>query len=263
MFTILIALAAGALVWIPADRAWGHLWAAATALVVVLAVQSLIGFYVRRKITAMNNKIQSLMADTQNKLSKKLVAFQRSNNINGARQMLEKEQNQALDKAMILVDTVAKYKLWNPLLGKQLATIKANLAFQKRDFAATDLWLRHALIFDARTVAIRAVRMYKKEDPKLDAFLAKKCKRFKGDEAALINLLYAWILVKRNENDKAMRLLAEAKSRLNNEVVTENWERLANGKAKQFNLAALGDQWYSLYLEEPKIKQQRMTPRGF
>ena len=39
----------------------------------------------------------------------------------------------------------------------------------------------------------------------------------------------------------------------------ENCDRLVNGKYKHFNNAGLGDLWYSLYLEEPKIKPQRQV----
>ena len=45
------------------------------------------------------------------------------------------------------------------------------------------------------------------------------------------------------------------------EVLNANWERLANDKVKNFSNAALGEMWYMLYLEEPKVKTQRMRPQ--
>lgn len=41
-------------------------------------------------------------------------------------------------------------------------------------------------------------------------------------------------------------------------MLKENYERLVNGKFKQFSNSGLGDAWYALYLEEPKIKPQRV-----
>jgi len=55
----------------------------------------------------------------------------------------------------------------------------------------------------------------------------------------------------------------EAKKVTDHPAVVENWDRLVNGKVKHFSNAALGDSWYSLYLETPKIKQQRVQQRPF
>ena len=39
--------------------------------------------------------------------------------------------------------------------------------------------------------------------------------------------------------------------------------KLANQKYKHFSNAGFGDLWYSLYLEEPKVKMQRQQQRMF
>jgi hypothetical protein len=36
-----------------------------------------------------------------------------------------------------------------------------------------------------------------------------------------------------------------------------NCEHLANNRITQFSNAGLGEQWYSLFLEEPKVRTQR------
>ena len=46
-------------------------------------------------------------------------------------------------------------------------------------------------------------------------------------------------------------------------VLLANRDRIANGKLKQFSNSQLGDAWYGLYLEDPKIRQQRVTERRF
>ena len=105
--------------------------------------------------------------------------------------------------------------------------------------------------------------MYKNQDPKCEKYLARKCRRFKGDDAVLLYALYSWILVKGEKYEMASAVLAQAKNRIDNPVLNANRENLVNGKVKHFSNANLGEAWYSLYLEEPKIKQQRIVQRGF
>ena len=100
--------------------------------------------------------------------------------------------------------------------------------------------------------------MYKKGNQDFHKVFAKKTKRLKDDDAALLYGLYSWILVKEGQTDKALNVLIEAKKKTSNETIIQNWEHLANGRIKQFSNAGLGDMWYSLYLEDAKIKPQKM-----
>ena len=64
--------------------------------------------------------------------------------------------------------------------------------------------------------------------------------------------------MKEGEPEKARQLLNKAKEATGNETFAQNWERLSNDKAKNFSNAGLGEEWYSLYLENPpQPKQQR------
>ena len=60
------------------------------------------------------------------------------------------------------------------------------------------------------------------------------------------------ILVKNGEIEEAIKVLLKGKSVTENDTIAKNWESLVNGKVKSFSNADIGDQWYSLYLEEPK-----------
>ena len=62
---------------------------------------------------------------------------------------------------------------------------------------------------------------------------------------------------------KAVAALVAAKKLSDNATLVENCDRLVNGKLKHFSNAGFGDAWYSLYLEEPKIKPQRQVVRGY
>ena len=64
------------------------------------------------------------------------------------------------------------------------------------------------------------------------------------------------------EKSKALAALVAAKKLSDNPTLIANYERLVNGKEKHFSNADLGELWYSLYLEEPKIKVQQQRPQG-
>lgn len=48
---------------------------------------------------------------------------------------------------------------------------------------------------------------------------------------------------------------------MENQTLKINRDHLANNRVAHFNNAGLGDEWYALQLEEPKIRMQRQQPR--
>ena len=61
-----------------------------------------------------------------------------------------------------------------------------------------------------------------------------------------------------------MKALADAKMpSKDNPVIIKNWEMLVNGKIKHFSNSQIGDMWYALQLEKPKMQkvQQQMRYR--
>ena len=79
----------------------------------------------------------------------------------------------------------------------------------------------------------------------------------------------SWIYVKVGEPQEAHHVLLKAKEAIGLESFKRNWEHLSNDRVKNFSNAGLGDECYSLCLENPPpVKQQRMrgngrNPRGF
>ena len=120
------------------------------------------------------------------------------------------------------------------------------------------------MLFDQQSLAIKLVRLYKTDDTLLAKFYKKKCARLKGEACAFVASVYAWILLKQNNVQGAVDVLLAAKNKTDHPVVVENFERLANGKVKQFSNSGFGDIWYSLGLEEVKVKAQKQKmPRPF
>lgn len=266
MFTIIIALLCGA----AAGYGSVLLKCSTTAGILIgvgvfLVIQLCIGIIIRKKINAVIREIQEHMERTQNKLNRRMMQMQSRpmSSPKAAQQLLEKEQNQALHEAINITAKAQPYFRWNVLLKRQINTMRLMLYYQLKDFKKVDSLIPASFIYDSRSVAIKAARMYKNDDPGWENFLAKKCRRFKGDDAVLLYALYSWILVKQERYDIASQVLAQAKKRVDNPVLNANRENLVNGKVKHFSNANLGELWYSLYLEEPKIKQQRVVQRGY
>ena len=86
---------------------------------------------------------------------------------------------------------------------------------------------------------------------------AKGVRRLRYNQNVLLAAAWSWILVKRGKVDEAFKALTEALKNSDNEVLKRNHECLMNNRVAHFNNSGLGDQWYSLLLEEPKVKMQR------
>ena len=63
--------------------------------------------------------------------------------------------------------------------------------------------------------------------------------------------------MKRELIDEAFKALTAALKNSDNETLKQNHEHLMNNRVAHFSNSGLGDQWYSLLLEEPKVRQQR------
>lgn len=272
MLTLICSvLAAGAVygaLWHSGFAAKHDVWSIVIAATVILAGQ-IISMLILRKISMKNNMIlQGIMEETQKRIQMKQQQFMRRPL--SQKQMiaeLEKEQAAGIDRMLEALKIFDPLYKWNFMIRKQINTMKMMFAYQKKDFKTVDALMDHCILFDAQSCAMKLARMYvnKADDKALDKFYKRKCLRFKGVESALTASTYAWILVKRERNDMAIQALAEAKARsMDNPVVVKNWEMLVNGKIAHFSNAGLGETWYALQLEAPKmqkIQQQQVRYR--
>lgn len=261
MFTIILGLATGAAVYFSLTYAADMKGAG----VIVLAVLSmflvqLIVMLVLRKVSAkINNVLQATMMETANKLRAMQEQYMRRP-VGSQKQMmqnLEREQNAGLNRMIEKLDLYKPLYPWNLLMKKQVNTMRMLFLFQLKKFDEVDAIMPRCLFFDVQSVCVKMARMYKRNEEGIDKFFRKKAAKFKGESAVLPYSLYAWILVKQEKIDDAIKVLNQAKIKTNdNEVIIKNWEMLVNNKVKHFSNALLGEQWYALMLEEPKMQRQ-------
>lgn len=261
MLTLIIALIAGMGTGFTVGTLTGSpTWGAVSGIAAVVVIQILIGLFIRRKINAVNASIQMQMEMAKEKIQRKINMMQQRPGMSPKflQGTVEKDQAAAVHQALELTGELKRYYPWSPLLSKQINTMKMMFHYQIKEFDKVDELMDKCLFFDPVSQAMRMARMYKKNDSRLAKFASAKLKRARGDQGALLFALYSWILVKRNDVKGAIEVLAASKKRCDNEVLNANWERLVNDKVKNFSNAALGEMWYMLHLEEPKVKTQRV-----
>lgn len=265
MITIILAIGLGLGLGVSLDltnvasTGWSITW----GILLMVTIQALIGLYIRKQVNGINMVMQADMAATQTKLMRKVEAFQRrpNGNVKQMQQELQEEQFSAIRRSLNKLNDLNKYIWWNLLLDRQINTMRMVMYYQLKEFGKVDELLPKCMMVSAQAVAMKLARMYKHNDPKLDKFFTAKTKRSKGDDVVLLYSLYAWIKVQQEDAKAALEALNLATTKSDHPALIANKERIANGKLKQFSNQQLGDAWYSLYLEEPKMKQQRQERR--
>ncbi len=261
MLTLVLAVLIGLLVAYACGLALGNMaWGTLLGILAMVLIQVAAGLLVRRKVGKVNSFIQSQLQDAQAKIQRKITQMQQRPGMSAKilQATVEKDQAAAVHQALETTRALERYYWWSPLLSKQINTMRMMFHYQIKEFDKVDELLDKSLYFDPTSSAMRIARMYRQNDPKLDKFARKKLKSARGDAGALLFALYSWILVKRNDIPAAIKLLADSKKRCAHDALNANWERLVNDKVKNFSNAPFGEMWYMLYLEEPKIKTQRM-----
>ena len=263
MLTLLISLVAALLTGALSYRGLPIEAVIAMMIAVFLIVHIAISLILRTQSKKINTKLQALMLEIQQKIQgmQNRMMHRPTGSPKQMMQILEREQQAGLDRMIEALDLFKPLYPWSFLMKRQVNTMKMAFLFQQKKFDEVDKLIPHCMFFDAQSITIKMVRMYKNNDPKLDKFFKSHCRRFKGDSAVLPYAAYSWMLVKQDRIDDAIAALTEAHKQKSNEVLEKNRELLLNGKAKQFSNAPLAEAWYMLMLEEPKIPRVQQSVR--
>ena len=263
MLTLLISLIAALLVGAASYRGLPTSAVVVMMIAVFLIIHLAISLILRMQSNKINTKLQALMLEIQQKIQgmQNRMMHRPTGSPKQMMQILEREQQAGLDRMIEALDLFKPLYPWSFLMKRQVNTMKMAFLFQQKKFDEVDKLIPHCMFFDAQSITIRLVRMYKNNDPKLDKFFKTRCRRFKGDNAVIPYAAYSWMLVKQNRIDDAIAALADAHKLTSNEVLEKNREFLLNGKVKQFSNAPLAEAWYALQLEEPKIPRIQQSVR--
>ena len=238
----------------------GWFWPALLAMLGFIAAVLPVNLWMKKRLEKIFGKVQSALQNSQDALRRKANQIQKgfSGSPKAIQRLLEQEQVGAAEEALTILDEVKPLYRWNVLAERQANTVRGQLYYQLKRFDDAEKYLKKGFVLDAFTLAMKLALAYMKDEKQnLDKEFKKGIKRFKGDKALMLYALYSWILVKENRIDEAVVLLAKGKDETENEALKVNWEHLANGRVRNFSNAGLGDSWYALHLETPKIAKVR------
>ena len=223
MVTILLAVAAGGgsfyLAYGLGD--WGLGWSIFMGVLGFGVFQGVAGFLIQKKVKAEMEKVQAILMNGQKQLEVKTHRwkFRPPSSLPAAQKEIFDDTKAFVKEALKQTESLRKYKPWVPMIERQIATAKLQLSWMIKDFKTVDALMPKAICLDPTM---------------------------------------SWIQVKRGDVDGAFKTLTEALKKSDNDVLKLNHTALGNNRVAHFTNSGLGDQWYSLLLEEPRIHTQRM-----
>ncbi|MBO7683687.1 MAG: hypothetical protein J6T51_03060 [Kiritimatiellae bacterium] len=263
MITLALAIAAGggafAAAYVAGD--WGLGWSVFAGVLGFGAFQGVAGYLIHRRVKREMEKVQAVLAEGQKQLQQKMRRWQMRppGSLQEAQREIEADTRAFVKKALDQTSSLDRFRLLVPMMGRQIATARLQLSWMAKDFKAVDALMPRAICIDPMMSAIKMARMYMTGAP-TDAIAKvyrKGAARTRYNGNVLLAAAMSWIQVRRGDADGAFKTLTEALKKSDNATLRQNHELLMNNRVAHFSNSALGDQWYSLLLEEPRVRAQR------
>lgn len=247
-------------------------WSVFNGVVGFMATQGGVSYYFIKRIKADMNTVQGIMAAAQKAVEAKTRQWmiRPPGSIQEAQKIIQNDMAAAARSALAETAKLMKYKPWVLMVGKQVATAQFHLNWMLKDFKAVDELMPKALFLDPASVAMKMARMHMKNAglDEIEKVYRKAVARVRYNGNVLPAATWSWILVRRSEAeadqarrdelvDRAFKALGDALKKSDDATLKRNHEALMNNRVPQFNNSGLGDQWYALHLEEPRIRTQR------
>lgn len=239
---------------------WGLTWSIVFGLGIFFAIQITVGLRFRRVLAAITAQVQQIMVEGQRRVQQKMQRWQLRppGSVKAAQREIFDDMRISVDAALKVSEQLRRYRLWVPLLERQIATMQLQLVWMVRDFDRADKLLPKAIMADPMLSAIKLARMQMLNAPieKISEVYKRSVRRLRYNQNTLPAACYSWILVHRQDLDGAFKVLTEALKNSDDETLRKNHTALMNNRPLQFSNSGLGDKWYSLFLEEPKVRMQ-------
>ena len=221
-------------------------------------------FIIRKKLMKDMERVQLILVDGQKKLQTKMQRWQMRppGSVQAAQREIMEDTKVFVREALAATEALNKYRLWMPMIDRQKATAQMQLSWMIKDFKRVDELMPKVIAADPTITAMKLARMQMLDAPveEIAKVYERGVRRLKYNQNVLIAACYSWILLKRGDTDGAFKVLTEALKSSDNETLRQNHEHLMNNRPTHFSNSGIGDQWYSLFLEEPKMRTQRQRP---
>lgn len=226
-----------------------------------MTIQIIFGRMIQKRIMADMEAVQTILLEGRKKIEAKMQRWQMRppGSIQAAQKEIADDTAGFVREALAQTEVLRKYRLWVPLIERQMATAQMQLNWMIKDFKRVDELMPKIIMADPSLVAMKIARMQMLEKPtdEIMEVYRKGVKRQRYNKNVLPAAAVSWILVKRGDADGAFKVLTEALKNSDNETLKRNHECLMNNRTAHFNNSGLGDMWYQLFLEEPKMHMQR------
>ena len=263
MVTLITALSVGiggfaALHW-GADIGIG--WSIFFGVLAFGVFQAAAGILLQRRVKADMARVQAILTDGQKRLQQKMQRWQMRppGSMQAAQREVFADTKAFVKEALSATSALEKYRLWVPMMDRQIATARLQLSWMIKDFKTVDALMPKALLVDPVMCCIKMARMQM-----LDAAVAdirkvyvKGVRRVRYNGNVLLAATMSWIELARGDADAAFKTLTEALKKSDNETLRRNHECLMNNRPAHFSNSGIGDQWYFLLLEEPRMRTAR------
>ena len=264
MYSLLIAVGAGALTGLGLGfgGVCGIGWSITAGVTAFLVVQIVVGRIVQKRVKAEMDAVQAVLVEGQKRLQAKMARWQMRppGSIQAAQAEIARDQKVFVREALEQTELLHKFDNWVPMMRRQIATAQFQLYWMIKEFKKVDELMPKALFFDPTMSAMKLARMYMTNQPveEMAKVYAKATRRLRYNQNVLLAAAWSWILLQKKDVDGAFKALNAALEKSDNQTLKTNRDHLANNRVAHFSNTAIGDQWYALQLEEPRIHQQRM-----
>ncbi len=263
MITIFLALLVGAgsfcASYYLADFGLG--WSIFLGFVGFGVFQGVFGFLIQKRVKAAMNQVQAILVNGQKRLQQKMQRWQLRppGSMQAAQKEIFEDTKLFVKAALAETTNLKKFRLWVPMMDRQIATAQLQLNWMIKDFKAVDKLMPKAILIDPAMVAIKMARLYMMGNKleEIRKLYRKGARRTRYNGNVLLAAAMSWMEVQKGEIDNAFKTLTEALKKSDNETLKRNHECLMNNRVGHFSNAGIGDQWYSLMLEEPRVRTQR------
>ena len=263
MITLLIAgaLACGGFCAVYFGADFGLGWSIFDGVLVFGVFQGVAAFFMQKCVKADMEKVQAILMAGQRKLQKKTQQwqFRPPGSIQAAQREIAADTRVFVAEALAETEKLRKYRLWIPMMERQIATAQFQLNWMIKNFNAVDKLMPKALFLDPTMAAMKMARLYATGAgvAEIKKVYEKAVARVKYNGNVLLAATMSWIEVQKGDTDAAFKTLTEALKKSDDETLKRNHESLMNNRIGHFSNSGIGDQWYSLFLEEPRVRMQR------
>jgi hypothetical protein len=263
MFSLIIAISAGVGLGLTLffTDLFGYGWSIFFGVTGFGSVQMAIGFILQKKVKAAMRAVEAVLQEGQKAVQAKTQRWQMRppGSIQEAQNELARDQRRFVSEALALTEPLHVFDNWVPMMKRQIATAQFQLYWMVKEYRKCDQLMDKVLFVEPTMYAMKMARMFVLDKPteEIRKVYDKGRKRLRYNQNVLIAAAWTWMLVKRGEIDEAFKALNEALKNSDNETLKANREALANNRPAHFSNTNIGDTWWALGLEEPKVKMQR------